>query len=95
MFCDLSDQTNPTISLGKILGIHYGYVFRHGLLGIGINPIYCEHSVTTTCSKLGQPTLDSALKQGKESLLLLLSLVYQSSKCAHLPLVITFIAGAY
>ena len=42
---------------------------------------------------LGQPTLDSALKQGKDSLLLLLSLLYQSSTSAPLPLVPTFTVG--
>ena len=42
-----------------------------------------------------KPTLDSALKKGKESLLLLLSLLYQSGLSAPLPLVATFIAGAY
>ena len=42
-----------------------------------------------------KPTLDSALKKGNESLLLLLSLLYQSGLSAPFPLVATFIAGAY
>ena len=44
---------------------------------------------------MGQSTLDSALKQGKEKLLLLLSLLYQSGTSAPLTLVATFIVGAY
>ena len=48
-----------------------------------------------TSFKLGQPTLDSALKQGKESSLLLLSLLYQSSMRAPLSLVTTVTVGDF
>ena len=45
--------------------------------------------------QIGTAKLGSALKQGKESWLSLRSLLYQSGMSDPLPLVATFIAGAY
>ena len=53
------------------------------------------HFPARTCSKWDKPMLDSALKWGKERLLLFLSLLYQFGMSAPLPLVTTFIVGAY
>ena len=38
VLCALTHQTNPRISLGIFLGLHYDYVFLLGPLGIGIYP---------------------------------------------------------